>query len=83
MGATTERMTFSVPAALKRRAQKKRGVNWSGVVAEAIEEKLAQLELMDRIAARSKLTTQDVDELADLIDTAMAKHFGLLKKPRG
>lgn len=79
MASTTERMTFSVPAKLKRRAQKMQGVNWSGVVTQAIEAKLAELELMNRILSKSKLTLEDVDEIADEIDAAMAKHFGLIK----
>lgn len=77
MAATTERMTFSIPAKVKRRARKMRGVNWSAVVTKAIEEQLAQLELMDRIAAKSKLTLEDVDEIADAIDEAMAKRLGV------
>lgn len=79
MASTTERMTFSVPRKVKRRAQRMRDVNWSGVVTRAIEEKLAQLELMDRIAARSKLTLDDVDDLADMVDKAMARRFGVSK----
>lgn len=72
----TERMTFTVPSEVKAKAQARRDVNWSGVVARAIEEKLATLELADQIAERSELTTEDVDELADLIDEALAQRFG-------
>lgn len=35
------------------------------------------LELADRIAQRSDLTEEDVSELADLVDDAMAKRFGV------
>lgn len=73
----TERMTFTVPEDLKERAQARRDVNWSAVVTKAIEEKLAALELADRIAERSDLTEDDVDEIADLVDEAMAERFGL------
>ncbi|HLE96326.1 MAG TPA: hypothetical protein VI997_03065 [Candidatus Thermoplasmatota archaeon] len=74
-----DKMTFTVPARVKKRAQARGDVNWSAVVAKHIEEKLASLELVDRITAKSKLTQADVDELADIVDTAMAKHFGLIK----
>ena len=70
------RMTFSVPEKLRKRAQRRRDVNWSGVVTKAIDEKLSALEVVDRIAAKSRLTQDDVDEMADLIDEAMAKRFG-------
>ncbi len=74
-----EKMTFTVPARIKERAQARGDVNWSAVVAKTIEQKLASLELADRLAAKSQLTEADVDELAHLVDRAMAKHFGLVK----
>lgn len=73
----TARMTFSVPPHLKRRAQAHRDVNWSGVVAKALAEKLNAMELADRILRRSRLTEKDVDELSKLVDEAMAKRFGV------
>lgn len=75
----TSNMTFSVPERLKRRAQTRSDVNWSAVVAQAIEERLNGLELLDKITARTHLTDKDVDELADVVDTAMARHFGVLR----
>lgn len=47
-----DRMTFTVPAEVRRRAQARRDVNWSAVVAQAIEEKLAALEFADELARR-------------------------------
>lgn len=73
----TERMTFTVPEELKDNAQQRDDVNWSAVVTRAIEEKLATLELADRIAQRSQLTPEDVEELADAVDEAMAEHYGV------
>lgn len=72
-----DKMTFTVPARVKKRAQRRSDVNWSAVVAKSIEQKLVSLELADRLAAKSQLTHADVDELADIVDAAMAKHFGL------
>lgn len=76
-GVATERMTFSIPAALKKRLKRHRDVNWSGVVAKALEDRLARLELADRIASRSQLTQADVDEIAEKIDDAIARRLGL------
>ena len=70
-------MTFSIPEKLKKRAQTRSDVNWSAIVAEAIEERLNGLELLEKITARAHLTDRDVDELADVVDSAMAKHFGV------
>ncbi len=70
-----ERMTFTVPGKVKKRAQARRDVNWSAIVAKAIEDKLTALELADRVFATSRLTEDDVEEFAELIDQAMAKRL--------
>ena len=72
-------MTFSIPEAVKRRAQARRDVNWSAFITQSIEERLKALEVMDRVLGNSKLTERDVDELAKSIDRAMAKRLGLLR----
>ena len=68
-------MTFSVPVKVKKKAQARRDVNWSAIVAKAIEDKLTALELSDRVFANSRLTEDDVEEFADLIDQAMVRRF--------
>jgi len=72
-------MTFSVPEATKRRAQARRDVNWSAVVAQTIEERLKALDLMDRVLGASQLTERDVNEIAHALDTAVAKRHGLAR----
>lgn len=69
-------MTFSIPDRLRKRAQARKDVNWSAVVAQAIEERLNGLEVLDRITAKAHLSERDVAELADAVDDAMARHFG-------
>ena len=75
----TSNMTFSIPQGLKKRAQGRSDVNWSAVVAQAIEERLNGLEILDKLTARTHLTGKDVDELASVVDSAMAEHFGVLR----
>lgn len=72
-------MTFSIPEPVKRRAQARHDVNWSAVVTQTIKERLKALDLMDRLLAGSRLTPKDVDEIADAIDSAVAKRHGLVK----
>lgn len=74
-----ERMTFTVPAELKKRLQAREDINWSNVVAKALQERLDALEFMDRVLAKSRLTQEDVDEIADKINTGMAKRLGLIE----
>lgn len=77
--ARAAHMTFTVPDAVKKRAQARRDVNWSAVVTQTIQERLKALDLMDRLLASSRLTLKDVDEIADAIDTAVARRHGLVK----
>lgn len=72
-------MTFSIPTAIKKRAQARRDVNWSAVVAGAISDRLAALEITDRLLAKSKLTPRDVDELAKSINAGISRRLGLAK----
>lgn len=73
----TSRMTFSIPDELKKKAQRRSDVNWSGVVAKAIDEKLSALAVADRIASPSQLTEADVEELSEMVNRAMAKRLGV------
>lgn len=73
----TNRMTFSVPDDIKRKAQRRHDVNWSGVVAKAIEDRLKVLEVADRLAAKSRLTEKDVEELSKKVNKSMARRLGL------
>lgn len=67
------RMTFTVPPELKARAQAQADVNWSAVVAQAIERRLDFFERLETFASTSTLTQKDVDEIAASIDKSMAK----------
>lgn len=74
-------MTFSVPPQLKKRAQARRDMNWSGVVQRAIEDRLDFLERADRVLAKSRLTMKDVERIGRKVKRRMAEHYGLVPKP--
>ena len=71
-----ERMTFTVPPELKRKAQQRRDVNWSAVVARAIEERLLTFEMLENASRSSRLTQRDVDEITSSVNQSMAEHYG-------
>jgi hypothetical protein len=50
-------------------------IKWSVVVRDTIEKKLDDLEMMDRIAAKSKFTEGDADEIGRLIKADLAKEI--------
>ena len=68
-------LTLSVPENLYKRMQKHNEIKWSIVVRSTIEKKLNDLEMMDKLVAKSKLTNEDVDEIAKLIKADIAKEI--------
>jgi len=50
-------------------------INWSAVAREAIESKINDLELLEEITSKSKLTKKDVKEISNKIKTNAAKKF--------
>ncbi len=70
-----ERMTFTVPGDVKRRAQAVSEVNWSAVVSKAIQDRLDLFDRLEKFAHASKLTQKDVDELSASINRRMASRY--------
>ena len=53
-------------------------IKWSEIARRAIEERINDLEVMNRIASKSKLTKKDVDEISRKIKRGIAKRHGLI-----
>ncbi len=70
-------MTLAIPEELMKRMKLFSEIRWSEVARRALEKKVEDLEVMDRIAAKSKLTQKDVEELDTLIKRGIAKEHGL------
>lgn len=70
-------ITLSVPEVLHRRLQKHPELKWSEIARQAFEKKLKELELEEKILAKSTLTEKDAEEIAHKIDRAVAKKLGL------
>lgn len=51
------------------------GVNWSQAAREGLQRRLQDLHVWDELLKDSELTQEDVDELADRIDAAMAERL--------
>lgn len=60
-------ITLSLPSELHERMKKHSEIRWSDVVRKSIAQKVEMLEVMDRIAKKSKLTMKDVDEISQRI----------------
>lgn len=71
-------ITVQVDDDLKDRMEQYPELNWSEVTRQAIREKIDDmrvLERMDRIAADSQADREDVEEIADLVDTGVRMRF--------
>ncbi len=63
-------ITLAIPEDLHKRMKKHSEMRWSEVVRKSIESKIEMLELMDALAAKSKLTKKDADIIAKKIKMA-------------
>ena len=68
-------MTLSIPDELHKRMQKFSEIKWSEIARRAIEQRIADLEVIDKIASKSKLTRKDVEEISKKIKSSASKNF--------
>lgn len=71
-------VTISLPKELHKKMKEHDEISWSAVIRNMIEERLVDIELMDKLTSKSKLSEQDVSELAEKIDKSVAKKLGIL-----
>ena len=70
-------LTLAIPEALHNKMKQHSEIRWSEVVRKSIAEKVEDLELMEKIARKSKLTKKDAEEISRRIDSEVAKKLGL------
>lgn len=73
--AATPNLTLTVPEELHRRMKRHPEVRWSEVVRRVIAEKIRDLELMDRLAAKSVLTPEEVAELDHVVNEGVLRRY--------
>lgn len=72
-------MTLAIPDPLSKKMKKHADVRWTAVARQAIEKRVRDLELMDKLTKNSKLTQKDVEEISESINRSVAKKLGLIK----
>ncbi len=70
-------MTLAIPDELQEKLREHAEIRWSEVARQALEKKVADIEMMDRLTSNSKLTKKDVEEISAKINKAVAKKLGL------
>ena len=68
-------MTLSIPDELLARMRKFEEVKWSAIARRTFEERLREFEAIERIAAKSKASEKDVEEIANMVKTSLAKRL--------
>ena len=68
-------ITLSVSEELHKKMKEMKEIRWSEIARRAIEQRINDLETMDRIASKSKLTKKDVEEISKKIKRAATKRF--------
>jgi hypothetical protein len=68
-------ISVSVEDEMKSRMTELEEINWSAVARNAFEEKLKEVEILKRLASKSKLTAKDAQEISKKINESMAKKF--------
>lgn len=68
-------MTISLPKELHQKMKEFPQMKWSEIARNAIEERAGDLEEMNKIASKSRLTKKDVEELSKKIKKAAAGRF--------
>lgn len=70
-------MTLSIPEELSKRMKLLSEVRWSEVARKAIEKRVSDLELMEKIISKSKLTEKDAEIIGNKIKRGIAIRHGL------
>ena len=68
-------MTLSLPDELHLKMKRWREVRWSEIARQAIEKRIDEFEALERIAAKSKLTSADVNQLSATLKAAAARRL--------
>ena len=70
-------MTLAIPEELHKKMKMHGDIKWTEVMRNAIEQRIEDLEVMNRIASKSKLTMNDVEQIGKKIKAGIAKRHGL------
>ncbi len=71
-------MTLSIPDELHKKMKKMSEIRWSEVARRAIEQRINDLETLNKITAKSKATQKDIDEISEKIKKGIAKRHGII-----
>ena len=68
-------MTLAIPNELVKRMKAFPEIRWSEIARQALEKRVTDLEIMNKIASKSKLTQKDVEEISKSIKASAARRL--------
>lgn len=71
-------VTLALPEDLHARMKQHTEIRWSEVIRKTISEKIDNLEMMEKLSTKSKLTKNDIESLSKKIDSNVARKLGLI-----
>lgn len=74
----TVNITLAIPRELHEEMKKHDEIRWSMVIKGMLRKKIKDLEFLNKINQKSKLTEKDVEELSELIKHSAAKKLGIV-----
>lgn len=69
-------LTLVISEELKKKMGEHSEIRWSEIARKAISERINDLEFMEKIARKSRLTQKDADEISAKIDREISKKLG-------
>ena len=66
-------VTLSISKEVHEKMKKHAEIRWSAVIRKSIEKKIDDLELLNKITGKSKLTKEDALEISNLINKKVAE----------
>ncbi len=66
-------VTLSVPREVHKLMRKHSEIRWSEIARRALIKQVKKLELMDKIASKSKLTMKDIDRINEKVKSNLYK----------
>ena len=68
-------ITVAIPEELNEVVKRHNDINWPEVARRAVWLEAQKLELMDKLAGKSKLTERDIEEIDHLIKRDIVKRY--------
>jgi predicted CopG family antitoxin len=68
-------ITLSISEDIYRKMKMLNEVRWSEIARKAIEQRIEDLEIMNQIASKSKLTKKDIEDISKKIKRAASIKF--------